>query len=147
MADFCQDGPITTIHDLDTVKRGELESRLERAAKHFPIGLVLPITGSDMRAEPFTRIVEELARVKFIDTAVVVLNRTDGPDDYHRCASLLEPMKDTAHLLWTDGPRGTALNEELEDYGFNVTTPGKGRAVCSVWILVGGPKLKGLRTA
>jgi glucosyl-3-phosphoglycerate synthase len=129
VADFCQDGPITTIHDLDTVKRGELESRLERAAKHFPIGLVLPITGSDMRAEPFARIVEELARVKFIDTAVVVLNRTDGPDDYHQCASLLEPMGDTAHLLWTDGPRGTALNEELEDYEFNVTTPGKGRAV------------------
>lgn len=129
MADFSQDGPITTIHDLDTVKPGELESRLEKAARHFPLGLVLPVTGSDMRAAPFARIVDELAKTKFIHTAVVVLNRTEGSEDYERCARLLEPMGDTAHLLWSDGPRGKALNEELVNYGFNVTTPGKGLAV------------------
>ena len=129
MADFCQDGPITTIHDLDTVKPGELETRLESAAAQYQIGLVLPVTASDMRAEPFANIIAELTNAKFINTAVVVLNRTDGPDDYADCAKILEPMGKKAHLLWTDGPRGRALNEELISYGFHVDTPGKGLAV------------------
>ena len=48
MADFAQIGPISTIHDLGTVKPGELESRLNHAAESYPIGLVLPITAADM---------------------------------------------------------------------------------------------------
>lgn len=129
MPDFSQDGPITTIHDLGTVKAGELEDRLNRSAEHYPIGLVLPITASDMRAEPFVQIVDQLAMTKFLDTIVVVLNRADSIDDYVQCAKILQPLGETAHLLWTDGARGRALKKELDDHGFNVNIPGKGRAV------------------
>lgn len=129
MADFAQDGPITTIHDLGTVKRGDLEERLDHAAESYPIGLVLPITASDMRAEPFRGIVKELAKTKFLDTIVVVLNRAEEVDDYVACAELLKPLGDSAHLLWTDGDRGKQAIGELADNGFNVVIPGKGRAV------------------
>ena len=143
MSDFAQDGPITTIHDLGTVKAGELESRLNRAAASYPIGLVLPITAQDMRAEPFANIVSQLTKVQFLDTAVVVLNRAEQTDDYVHCAKLLEPLGDTAHLLWTDGARGKALHQELADYGFNVLVPGKGRAVWTAFgYLLADPRLK-----
>ncbi len=96
-----------------------------------------------MRADAFRQIVKELAGSSFLDTIVVVLNRADDVDDYNECAKLLEPLGDTAHLLWTDGPRGTALIQELADSGFNVTIPGKGRAV---WMgfgyLLADPRLK-----
>ena len=129
MADFSQDGPITTIHDLGTVKTGELEQRLNVAAQSYPIGLVLPITASDMRAPAFGGIVKQLAETQFLDTIVVVLNRAESVDDYHDCARRLEPLGELAHILWTDGPRGQAMNAELSDNGFNVNVPGKGRAV------------------
>ncbi len=129
MADFSQDGPITTIHDLDTVRTGELESRLNEAAEKYPIGLVLPVTAADMRAEPFARIIDKLTRAEFLDTIVIVLNRAESVADYQEAATKIKQLGDLGHLLWTDGPRGKALNGELADYGFNVDVPGKGRAV------------------
>lgn len=143
MADFSQDGPITTIHDLDTVKPGELEQRLNTATANYPIGLVLPITAADMRAEPFEAIVSQLSKTRFLDTIVVVLNRAEEVDDYRHCAKLLEPLGEIAHLLWTDGPRGQKLNAELGEYGFNVQVPGKGRAVWTAFgYLLADSKLK-----
>lgn len=143
MADFAQHGPISTLHDLDTLKPGELEKRLNAASKRYPIGLVLPITADDMRAEPFMVIVDQLAKTSFLDTIVVVLNRAESPEDYRECAKRLEPLGDCAHLLWTDGPRGKQLNDELTEYGFNVKTPGKGRAVWTAFgYLLADPKLK-----
>ena len=143
MPDFSQHGPITTIHDLGTIQPGDLETRLNEAARSYPIGLVLPITASDMRAPPFQQIVTELAKTSFLDTIVVVLNRADVVEDYKQCAKLLEPLGETAHLLWTDGPRGSALLQQLADNGFNVTIPGKGRAVWTAFgYLLADPKLK-----
>ena len=143
MPDFSQDGPITTIHDLGTVKPGDLETRLNAAAANYPIGLVLPITAADMRAEPFANIVDQLASIQFLDTIVVVLNRADSTDDYVQCAKLLRPLSPKAHLLWTDGPRGVALRNKLGDNGFNVNIPGKGRAVWHAFgYLLADPRLK-----
>ena len=143
MPDFSQDGPITTIHDLGTVKAGELETRLNEASANYPIGLVLPITAADMRADPFANIVAQLAKTEFIDTIVVVLNRAESSDDYVQCSNLLKPLGSKAHLLWTDGPRGMALQQELLDNGFNVHIPGKGRAVWNAFgYLLADPRLK-----
>lgn len=143
MPDFSQNGPITTIHELGTVKPGELEDRLNAAAANYPIGLVLPITAADMRAEPFVNIVDQLSKTQFLDTIVVVLNRAESQADYVQCAELLEPLGEKAHLLWTDGPRGMALQAELIENGFNVHVPGKGRAVWNAFgYLLADPRLK-----
>ena len=125
------------------IQPGDLELRLNQAATKYPIGLLLPITASDMRADPFQQIVDELSTSSFLDTIVVVLNRADVVDDYIECAKRLEPLGDAAHLLWTDGPRGKAPLQELVDSGFNVTTPGKGRAVWTAFgYLLADPRLK-----
>lgn len=129
MPDFAQSGPITTLHDLGTVCNDRLRSTLRRAVKNYPIGLVLPLTASDMRAAPFPRIMEQLATADYIDTTVLVLNRADSVDDYREAVRLLAPMGPKAQVLWTDGPRGQAALEQLTEAGFDLTQPGKGRAV------------------
>ena len=143
MPDFLQQGPITTIHELGTVHAGELEARLVTAARDYPIGLVLPVTESDMRAEPFQHIVGELLEAEFIDTTVIVLNRAESLDAYRRCREIITPLGRKAHILWTDGERGKALHSELNQAGFNLSVPGKGRAVWTAFgFLLADPRLK-----
>ena len=73
MPDFYQHDLVTTIHDLRTSQLDRLEDMLREATRQNPIGLVLPVTASDMRADPFDRIVTELTEADYIDTIVVSL--------------------------------------------------------------------------
>jgi glucosyl-3-phosphoglycerate synthase len=143
MPDFAQTGAITTIHDLGTTSSDHLEQVLNEAAQSYKIGLVLPITASDMRAAPFQRIVEQLQGVSFVDTIVVVLNRAQEQADYHESRRRTAPLGDKGHILWADGPRTSKLLDELIEADLNLTTPGKGRAV---WLafgyLLADPNLK-----
>lgn len=134
MPDFAQSGPITTLHELGTMHPDELERVLCDATRDYRIGLVLPISASDMRAAPFAHIVDSLAEVSFIDTIVVVLNRAHELDDYRQCHALVSKLGPKARILWTDGPRGTQMLDELLSADFQVSTPGKGRAV---WLAFG----------
>lgn len=143
MPDFAQRGPITTLHDLSTVGPKQLEATLRDAVDKYPIGLVLPITASDMRAKPFTRIAEKLAEADYIHTSVFVLNRTESADDYREMARLIAPLGDRAQILWTDGPRGMDALGDLMSAGFDVSQPGKGRAVWFAFgYLLADPSLK-----
>lgn len=143
MPDFSQRGPITTLHDLATTDSARLEELLRESVKDYPIGLVLPITASDMRARPFGEIVEQLGKADYVDTACVVLNRADTVDDYQEALKRLEPLGPKAKLLWTDGPRGKQALADLDDAGFAVNVPGKGRAVWFAFgFLLADPQLK-----
>jgi glucosyl-3-phosphoglycerate synthase len=143
MSDFAQSGTITIIHELGTIHGEHLAHALCEATETHKIGLVLPITASDMRATPFAHIVEELTRVEFVDTIVVVLNRAPDEQDYRDCRQLIAKLGNRSQILWTDGPRGSALLQELIDAGFSVSTPGKGRAVWLAFgFLLADPRLK-----
>ncbi len=143
MPDFAQFGPITTIHDLGTEQREELERLLNVATQQYPIGLVLPVTADDMRAEPFQQIVNQLAGASFVDTIVIVLNRADQVEDYLEMKQRVAPLKDRANILWTDGPHASALLADLNEAGLAVSVPGKGRAVWMAFgYLLGDTRLK-----
>ncbi len=143
MPDFAQTGAITTIHDLGTNQNQHLESVLCEATETYKIGLVLPITASDMRAEPFRRIVDQLQHADFVDTIVVVLNRAPEVADYRECHQRIAKLEPKAQILWTDGPRGSELLDQLLDAGFAISVPGKGRAVWLAFgFLLADPRLK-----
>jgi len=142
MPDFKQHGAVTTIHDLG-VDGDRLESLLVEASEEYGIGLVLPVTAEDMRAEPFCQIMGELAGVNFLRSIVVVLNRATDPADYRQTAEYMQPLGDKAEILWTDGPRVSAMIDQLNSEGFNVSTPGKGRAVWMAFgYLLADPELR-----
>lgn len=134
MPDFYQHELITTIHDLHTGKLDLLENMLRTATKQSKIGLVLPVTASDMRAEPFTRIVNELVQADYVDTIVVTLGVAPEEADYRETLQKVSPLGDRCKVLWTDGPEVQSLYGELIDAGMPISTPGKGR---SVWTAFG----------
>lgn len=143
MADFFQNGLITTLHDLGHADLELLEQKLNRATEEFRLGLVLPVTASDMRAEPFGRIVEHLREASYIDTICVVLGVAPNVEDYHETVARVAPLGDKAHIVWTDGGRLNGLFETLETGGFNLGSPGKGRSAWTAFgYLLADPDLK-----
>ncbi|QDT06006.1 Glucosyl-3-phosphoglycerate synthase [Rubripirellula lacrimiformis] len=134
MPDFYQHDLVTTIHDLRTGQLDRLEEMLRSATKQSKIGLVLPVTASDMRAEPFDVIVRELIEADYIDTIIVSLGVAPERSDYEATLAKVAPLGSRARVLWTDGPEVQSLYGELNEAGIAVDTPGKGR---SVWTAFG----------
>ncbi|MEM1070224.1 MAG: glycosyl transferase [Planctomycetota bacterium] len=134
MPDFYQHDLVTTIHDLRTGELGRLEEMLRDSASQNRIGLVLPVTASDMRAAPFDRIVSELTEADYIDTIVVTLGVAPEQADLDETLQKVSALGSRAHVLWTDGPEVQSMYRELIDSGIALNTPGKGR---SVWTAFG----------
>lgn len=143
MADFIQSGLITTLHDLSTVKIDEIENMLRSDTRDHRIGLVLPVTAADMRADPFERIVAELAHVDYVEHTVVTLGVAPSEDDYRATADRIQPLGDKARILWTEGPRVNHLYQVLTDAGLHLGAPGKGRSVWTAFgYLLADPRLE-----
>lgn len=143
MADFVQQGLITTLHDLGSIQGDQLEAILEKATQSYKIGLILPVTASDMRAKPFENIVRQLREVNYIDQIVVVLGLAPDESDYHETQAAVATLGGKASVLWTDGPRVEALYDKLIESGLNLSIPGKGRSVWTAFgYLLADPRLK-----
>ena len=143
MPDFIQPGRITTIHDLGTTSPEQLNDLLAPHIARRPIGLVLPITASDMRAEPFDRIVAKLSEVDFLEEVVVALGLAPDVADYRETLDKVAALGERARVLWTDGPRVQGIYQELTDAGFKLGFGGKGRAVWTAFgFLLANPKLR-----
>ena len=143
MPDFSQSGLITTLHELGTVQLERLETMLEDATQDCKIGLVLPVTADDMRADPFARIVEQLRDASYIHSIVVVLGVARQEDDYHQARKIVGTLGSRAEVLWTDGPNVQRLYDTLIDAGFHVSTPGKGRSAWTAFgYLLADPQLQ-----
>ncbi|MCH7727601.1 MAG: glycosyl transferase [Planctomycetes bacterium] len=134
MPDFAQFGSITTLHEFGTADSRELESILTSASETCKIGLILPSTAADMRAEPFSRIVDRLRDADFVDSIVVALGVAPNEADYRQTKEIVRALGNRAEVLWTDGPEVTRLYNTLIEAGFHLTVPGKGR---SVWTAIG----------
>ena len=134
MPDFYQHDLVTTIHDLRTGQVNRLEEMITEATEFSKIGLVLPVTASDMRAEPFETIVKQLTDAHYIGSIVVTLGVAPDQADYEETKAKIAPLGDRAKVLWTDGPVISDIYDELNGAGINVSVPGKGR---SVWTAFG----------
>lgn len=145
MPDFFQNGRITTLHDLQTADRGQLEALLREVTSDHRIGLVLPVTAADMRAEPFAQIMEQLEGADYIHSIAVVLGVAPDRADYVQTKDIVARLGDKAQVLWTDGPRFQELYRQLDDSGFNLAMPGKGRSVWTAFgFLLADPTLKSI---
>jgi len=143
MPDFFQNGTITTLHDLGSFEREPLESLLLETTRDHKIGLVLPVTASDMCAEPFARIAKQLPDAHYVESIVVVLGVAPDVADYRQTKEIIAPIGPKAEVLWTDGDRVRGLYDRLNESGFRLSVPGKGRSVWTAFgYLLADPRLK-----
>ncbi len=133
MADFHQNGIVTTLHNIALRSTEELESELLQFSKERPMGLILPSLFSELEGPALGNIVEHLCQVPYLDEIVIGLDRADEAQ-YRYALAFFEKLPQKHRVLWNDGPRLQALDRELQELGVAPKELGKGR---NVWYCMG----------
>ena len=139
MGDFAQNGAIATLHDFGTRTTEELESELAVFSGYRPMELILPSLYSELEGDALEHIVKEISKTSYLGHIVIGLDRANR-DQYEHAYSFFSRLKTPFSLLWNDGPRLRAIQNELEDKSLAPTEPGKGR---NVWYCIGFTNARG----
>lgn len=139
MGDFYQNGIITTLHNLRSRSLEDFEAELTHFSKHRPMSLVLPSLFSELEGPALKNIVEELAKVPYLSEIVIGLDRADQ-SQYEYALKYFSELPQFHRVLWNDGPRLKALDEELQSHNLAPKEMGKGRNVwyCFGYVLASG---------
>ncbi|MCE0733115.1 glycosyl transferase [Halomonas sp. G15] len=133
MSDFHQNGIITDFHNLTRRPVESLEADLVRFSRRRPMSLILPSLYSELEGPALEAIVEELRRVPYLAEVVIGLDRADR-EQFLRAREFFACLPQHHRILWNDGSRLSALDEELDAQGLSPRQPGKGR---NVWFCAG----------
>ena len=139
MADFYQNGMITTLHNLQNRATSELEQELTDFAIHRPMGLILPSLYSELHGPALSNIVNELSQVPYLNQIVIGLDRANAKE-YRHALNFFSRMPQEHKVLWNDGPRLKAIDDNLKNLDLAPKELGKGRNVwyCMGYILASG---------
>jgi glucosyl-3-phosphoglycerate synthase len=139
MADFHQNGIITTLHNLTNRHLADMEADLMKFSKQRPLGLLLPSLFSELEGEALPNIIQHLKAVPYLSEIVIGLDRADE-DQYRHALSFFSELPQHHRVLWNDGPRLKAIDAELQALDLAPKELGKGRNVwyCMGYILASG---------
>lgn len=139
MADFHQNGIITTLHNLGSRALDEMEAELTTFAAQRPMGLILPSLYSELQTDALPKIVDELAQVPYLSQIVIGLDRASEAE-YRHALRFFNTLPQHHRVLWNDGPRLRAIDAELQALELAPKEAGKGRNVwyCMGYILATG---------
>ncbi|MEP1384425.1 MAG: glycosyl transferase [Paraglaciecola sp.] len=139
MADFYQNGIVTTLHNLSERPIEDLEKELMGFAKKRPMALILPSLFSELEGEALPNIINHLSDVPYLSQVVIGLDRADL-EQYQHALKFFGKLPQDHRVLWNDGPRLKALDAKLESLGLAPKELGKGRNVwyCMGYILATG---------
>ena len=135
MADFFQNGVITTLQKLKDRDIDEIENELRNFSqrRNRKIVLLLPALYSEFEGPAMPKIIEELKKVDYLYKIVLSLDRADE-EQFQKVREIMSELPSEVKIVWHDGPRLQKLYHELKKKGFWVDIPGKGR---SVWMTLG----------
>jgi glucosyl-3-phosphoglycerate synthase len=139
MADFYQNGTVTTLHNLAQRKPQELADELLEFSKTRSLGLILLSLFSELEGKALPDIIEKIKGVKYLSEIVIGLDRADA-DEYRQALSFFGELPQHHRVLWNDGPRLQAIDKKLQALGLAPKELGKGRNVwyCMGYILASG---------
>ncbi|CAA0094581.1 Glucosyl-3-phosphoglycerate synthase [BD1-7 clade bacterium] len=133
MADFYQNGIITTLHNLSDRPLEDLERELMQFSRKRPMTLILPSLFSELEGDALPNIVEHLKKAPYLSEIIIGLDRADEAQ-YRHALKFFDGLPQHHRVLWNDGPRLRALDAELAKHGLAPKEPGKGR---NVWYCMG----------
>lgn len=133
MADFHQNGVVTTLHNLTDRPVEELEKLLVKYSKTRPMTLVLPSLFSELEGEALADIIETLKDVPYLSNIVIGLDQADRKQ-FEYAKQYFSKLPQNHAVLWNDGPRLRKIDAELQKLDLGPLAPGKGR---NVWYCFG----------
>ncbi|BFM14208.1 cell wall biogenesis glycosyltransferase [Maricurvus nonylphenolicus] len=133
MADFYQNGIVTTLHNLSRRPLEDLESELRQFSKQRPMSLILPSLFSELEGEALPNIVRHLQGADYLAEIVIGLDRADE-QQYRFAQNFFAELPQRHRILWNDGPRLQAIDKELQALNLAPKELGKGR---NVWYCMG----------
>jgi glucosyl-3-phosphoglycerate synthase len=133
MADFYQNGIVTTMHNLAQRSNDDLEAELESFSKTRPMGLILPSLFSELEGDALPAIVDHLCEVPYLSEIVIGLDRANE-EQYRHALKFFKKLPQHHRVLWNEGPRLKALDAKLQKLGVAPKELGKGR---NVWYCMG----------
>jgi len=134
MADFFQNGVITTLQNLGDRPLENIETELEDFGTIHRMVLLLPALYSEFQTPAMHKIIEELKNVKYLYKIILGLDQANK-EQFEEVKQLMSVLPCKVDVLWNDGPRIKELYNNLTNEGFpGLNTPGKGR---NVWTMIG----------
>ena len=142
MADFHQEGIITTLHSLyEAFDRDayleELEKKLVDYASHQNITLLLPSLYSELKnPDVLDPIVDDISKVQYLHSIVVALGGADYDQfqEARRYFSRLQTGERELKVVWIDGPGVKEVLDRIREKDITTGVAGKGQ---SVWVSLG----------
>jgi len=113
MTDFQQRGPITTLPRLPTREAARREEDIREIARSTPVALIIPCLVTEMDQPALAGMVAELARVPYLDTVVISLDRSDE-EGFRRAKEYFRPLQQRTVILWNEAPAFQELREAVE---------------------------------
>jgi len=134
MADFFQNGVITSLQKVGERSLEEMEADLVKMAERRKMILLLPALYSEFETPAMHTIIEELKHVRYLHRIILGLDRATR-EQFLEVKKLMAQLPCEVDVLWNDGPRIQELYAELTHEGFPcLKEPGKGR---NVWTMIG----------
>lgn len=133
MADFYQNGIVTTMHNLSQRSNEDLEAELLKFSAIRPMGLILPSLYSELEGKALPSIIGHLSKTKYLSEIVIGLDRANEAQ-YRQALKFFSKLPQQHSVLWNDGPRLQALDAKLQKLGIAPKELGKGR---NVWYCMG----------
>ena len=134
MADFFQNGLITTLHRVGNRSIDSLEDELFKLSRRRNMILILPALYSEFETPAMKKIIEELSKVKYLYKIVLGLDRaTEG--EFKIVKKMMSKIPTPVDVIWNDGPKMENIYKKIEKAGLtNLNIKGKGR---NVWAMMG----------
>ena len=133
IADFHQNGVISTLHNISNRSFEELESELIEFSKERPIELILPSLYSEIEGPALKNIVKILSNNKFLNHITIGLDKANKTQ-FKDAKIFFKDLKVPHSVIWNDGPRMKSLDNQLSEQGLAPKEPGKGK---NVWYCMG----------
>ena len=133
MADFHQNGNVTTLHNLRARPADQLTQEVAAFATSRKITLILPCLYSELEGPALQGIMDELSKVHYLHRIVIGLDRATE-QEYRHARAFFGQLPQGHVVIWNDSPRLMAMQDRLTQLGLSEQEPGKGK---NVWSCIG----------
>ena len=133
MADFHQNGVISTLHNLSNRSLVEIEKELREYSKQAPIELILPSLYSELKGDALKKIVACLSEVKYLNHITIGLDKA-SKSEFKSAKKFFSKLNQSHSVIWNDSPKMKKLDNDFKKLGIAPDQPGKGK---NVWYCMG----------